>query len=47
MPPYIDRMNRPKPAGKRVRVILLTQVIGPLDYRLPDSDGLSVLKKMI
>ncbi len=36
MPPYIDRMNRPKPAGKRVRVILLTQVIGPLDYRLPD-----------
>ena len=29
-------MNRPRPSGKRVRVILLTQVIGPLDYRLPD-----------
>jgi primosomal protein N' len=29
-------MNRPKPSGKRVRVVLLTQVIGPLDYRLPD-----------
>jgi primosomal protein N' (replication factor Y) (superfamily II helicase) len=29
-------MNRPTPAGKRVRVILLTQVIGPLDYRLPE-----------
>lgn len=34
--PYIHRMNRPRPSGKRVRVILLTQVIGPLDYRLPD-----------
>ncbi len=29
-------MNRPRPSGKRVRVVLLTQVIGPLDYRLPD-----------
>ncbi|MFZ1367066.1 primosomal protein N' [Sphingorhabdus sp.] len=29
-------MNRPKPSGKRVRVVLMTQVIGPLDYRLPD-----------
>lgn len=28
-------MNRPNPA-RRVRVILLTQVIGPLDYRLPE-----------
>ena len=34
--PYIRRMNRPRPSGKRVRVVLLTQVIGPLDYRLPD-----------
>jgi primosomal protein N' (replication factor Y) len=29
-------MNRLRPSGKRVRVVLLTQVIGPLDYRLPD-----------
>lgn len=29
-------MNRPKQSGKRVRVVLMTQVIGPLDYRLPD-----------
>jgi primosomal protein N' (replication factor Y) (superfamily II helicase) len=29
-------MNRPPTPGKRVRVVLLTQVIGPLDYRLPD-----------
>jgi primosomal protein N' (replication factor Y) (superfamily II helicase) len=34
-------MNRPKASGtkasgKRVRIVLLTQVIGPLDYRLPD-----------
>ena len=29
-------MNRPRPTGTRVRVILLTQAIGPLDYRLPD-----------
>ncbi len=28
-------MNRPRPSGNRVRVVLLTQVIGPLDYRLP------------
>jgi primosomal protein N' (replication factor Y) (superfamily II helicase) len=28
-------MNRLQPLGNRVRVILLTQVIGPLDYRLP------------
>jgi primosomal protein N' (replication factor Y) (superfamily II helicase) len=31
-------MNRPSPtkAGQRVRVVLMTQVIGPLDYRLPE-----------
>jgi primosomal protein N' (replication factor Y) len=29
-------MNRPRPSGNRVRVVLLTQAIGPLDYRLPD-----------
>jgi primosomal protein N' (replication factor Y) (superfamily II helicase) len=29
-------MNRPAPKGKRVRVILMTNVIGPLDYRLPE-----------
>jgi primosomal protein N' (replication factor Y) (superfamily II helicase) len=30
-------MNRPLPAkGQRVRVVLMTQVIGPLDYRLPE-----------
>ncbi len=29
-------MNRPPSKGKRVRVVLMTQVIGPLDYRLPD-----------
>ena len=28
-------MNLPRPSGNRVRVVLLTQVIGPLDYRLP------------
>ena len=28
-------MNRPRLSGNRVRVVLLTQVIGPLDYRLP------------
>jgi primosomal protein N' (replication factor Y) (superfamily II helicase) len=28
-------MNRLRPSGNRVRVVLLTQVIGPLDYRLP------------
>ncbi len=28
-------MNRPRSSGKRVRVVLLTHVIGPLDYRLP------------
>jgi primosomal protein N' (replication factor Y) (superfamily II helicase) len=28
-------MNRPRPSGSRVRVVLLTQVIGPLDYKLP------------
>ena len=28
-------MNHPRPSGNRVRVVLLTQVIGPLDYRLP------------
>ena len=28
-------MNRPRPTGNRVRVVLLTQAIGPLDYRLP------------
>jgi primosomal protein N' (replication factor Y) len=33
---YSSCMNRPKPSGKRVRVVLMTQVIGPLDYRLPD-----------
>ena len=33
---YIAAMNRPRPTGTRVRVILLTQAIGPLDYRLPD-----------
>ncbi len=27
-------MNRPPHSGERVRVVLLTQVIGPLDYRL-------------
>ena len=32
---YIVKMNRPRPSGNRVRVVLLTQVIGPLDYRLP------------
>ncbi len=36
---YIVTMNRHHPIGKssgnRVRVVLLTQVIGPLDYRLP------------
>ncbi len=32
---YIPMMNRPRPSGNRVRVVLLTQVIGPLDYRLP------------
>jgi primosomal protein N' (replication factor Y) len=32
---YIAEMNRPRPSGNRVRVVLLTQVIGPLDYRLP------------
>jgi primosomal protein N' (replication factor Y) (superfamily II helicase) len=30
-------MNRPASSDKRVRVILLTQVIGPLDYRLPSG----------
>jgi primosomal protein N' (replication factor Y) (superfamily II helicase) len=29
-------MNRPPPKGKRVRVVLMTQVIGPLDYRCPE-----------
>jgi primosomal protein N' (replication factor Y) (superfamily II helicase) len=29
-------MNQTPKSGKRVRVVLLTQVIGPLDYRLPD-----------
>ena len=29
---YIDGMN---PPTNRVRVVLLTQAIGPLDYRLP------------
>jgi primosomal protein N' (replication factor Y) (superfamily II helicase) len=33
--PYSVAMNRPVPSDNRVRVILLTQVIGPLDYRLP------------
>lgn len=28
-------MNRLRPSGSRVRVVLLTQVIGPLDYKLP------------
>lgn len=28
-------MNRPPPTGHRVRVILLTQAVGPFDYRLP------------
>lgn len=28
-------MNLSHPSGNRVRVVLLTQVIGPLDYRLP------------
>jgi primosomal protein N' (replication factor Y) (superfamily II helicase) len=28
-------MNRSPSSGNRVRVVLLTQVIGPLDYRLP------------
>jgi primosomal protein N' (replication factor Y) (superfamily II helicase) len=32
---YIIAMNRPPKSGNRVRVVLLTQVIGPLDYRLP------------
>jgi primosomal protein N' (replication factor Y) (superfamily II helicase) len=32
---YIPGMNRPRSSGSRVRVVLLTQVIGPLDYRLP------------
>ena len=32
--PYIHAMNQPI---NRVRVILLTQAIGPLDYRLPDG----------
>ena len=32
---YSPFMNRPDKPGTRVRVILLTQVIGPLDYRLP------------
>ncbi len=30
-------MNHPAQPGRRVRVILLTQAIGPLDYRLPDG----------
>jgi primosomal protein N' (replication factor Y) (superfamily II helicase) len=29
-------MNRPTPQGKRVRVVLMTKAIGPLDYRVPD-----------
>jgi primosomal protein N' (replication factor Y) (superfamily II helicase) len=29
-------MNRTAPKGQRVRVILMTNVIGPLDYRLPE-----------
>lgn len=28
-------MNRPRPSSSRVRVVLLTHVIGPLDYKLP------------
>ena len=32
--PYIHPMNR---AADQVTVILLTQAIGPLDYRLPDG----------
>ena len=34
MPAYIVKMN---PAASRVRVVLLTQAIGPLDYRLPEG----------
>jgi primosomal protein N' (replication factor Y) (superfamily II helicase) len=32
--PYIHQMNQPI---NRVRVVLLTQAIGPLDYRLPEG----------
>ena len=34
LPAYIDIMS---PPANRVRVVLLTQAIGPLDYRLPDG----------
>ena len=34
LPAYIDIMS---PPTNRVRVVLLTQAIGPLDYRLPDG----------
>ncbi len=34
LPAYIEIMS---PPTNRVRVVLLTQVIGPLDYRLPDG----------
>jgi primosomal protein N' (replication factor Y) (superfamily II helicase) len=33
--PIADGMNRPLNPATRVRVVLLTQAIGPLDYRLP------------
>lgn len=34
LPAYIDVMT---PPSNRVRIVLLTQAIGPLDYRLPDG----------